>query len=230
MKFSALVSTLAVASASACRDCSTILQWKLYRSGTIEDWPIVTNLTYVNTPGFFTRIKENQCVPAYRTAARDWNIMMYTDPTFKNEVCCGDTDGVPNDFVDLCAVIRLFKWNTTSSLWEKVGGPKTDLTELYWPFFLNGDDECTPQNWTENAALFDVPGSTACNPSIKIYQSPALAVDGRGPLLPGKYRLEGSTNQGCPLRPNGQGGVPTGPVLATSVRHFTVSNRCPTPF
>ena len=94
--------------------------------------------------------------------------MMYTDSTYKGRPCCGDTDALPRDYQDLCGKMRLYKQIPSTAPWDEL---KESYTELYWPWFLFGDDECQPSSsYTENEATFNVANGD-CNPSEKIYNA-----------------------------------------------------------
>lgn len=208
-----------------CRACEKITAWKLYTSGNTTDWPIrVTKppTTYTeSTPGYFTRINNGTKVCESRTNESNWNIMMFTDPTYKATPCCGDTDDVAGDYIDLCATIRLFKQDQYGQFVRRGTANKT---EIYWPWFFNGDDECPLGTFSENEATFD--RAVNCNPSDNIYRSGFPGQGGAGLLLPGAYMLKGSTHNGCPPRPSGQDIPPTGAALDTSIVYFTVKAGC----
>jgi hypothetical protein len=224
MKFACVyLLSMAAAFALACRPCEKITAWKLYRSGTPTDWAIRTPPT---RPGYFERIKNtsNHCLS--RVNSLQWNIMMFTEPTYKDGLCCGDTDGVPNDYVDLCGVIRLYEMLPNGTYAQR--GPQ--LTELYWPWFLNGDDECNKTKFHDAEATFDP--TIHCNPSERIYPATGYnpnntaVTAGAGALSAGTYLLVGSTHNGCPRRDNSQRFPPTGPALDTSVVTLNIDGRC----
>jgi hypothetical protein len=216
--------SMAAAVSGACRQCQKITAWKLYTSGNTTDWPIYIppNGPYnVSTPGYFTRINNGTQVCESRTNETNWNIMMYTDPTYKATPCCGDTDNIVGDFEDLCGVIRLFKQDPSTGQFVRRG--TAGLTELYWPWFFNGDDQCPLGTFSESNA-FD--RTVNCNPSNNIYRSKPPGAGGPGLLLPGAYMLTGSTHNGCPARPSNQRFAPTGAVLDTSIVYFSVKAGC----
>jgi hypothetical protein len=198
------------ATAPTCRPCEKITEWKMYRSGFVDDWPVRIPEYTIDTPGYFTRIKNGTCVPNNRVDDDKWNVMMTTDSTFKKRQCCGDTDGNPNDYVDLCARIVLYKMNG-QNLYEEIF---SSWTELFWPWFLFGDVPCDPTNYWEGEATFNH-SLGHCNPSKRIY-------DAKFSLSKGYYKLVGSTYHGCPERDSGQGGYPTGDPAATSMVLFAV--------
>jgi hypothetical protein len=227
MKFACVyLLSMAAAFAGACRPCEKITAWKLYRSGTPKDWPVRDNSTL---PGYFERIKNGTKHCASLTNTLQWNIMMFTEPTYKDGLCCGDTDGVPKDFLDLCGVVRLYQEVPADSGTFVQRGPQ--LTELFWPWFLNGDNQCSPADFHDGEASFDP--TIHCNPSERIF--PATGYNpantnlraGAGALPVGKYKLIGSTHNGCPTpRATSQIDPPAGPALDTSVVTFYIKAGC----
>lgn len=213
MKFVAafLLSLVAAVSGTGtpgdCTACEKIVRWKLYTSGRPVPSP-----DDQEDPGFFSVIHNGTEVCASRTDRLNWNIMMYSLPTLKEKPCCGDTDNVPRDFINLCGVIRLFQYDNATTTYVPRG---PELTEIYWPWFLNGDDPCAPGAYP-----------ATCDPSTRIWPSTPQRVGGSGPLPVGSYMLVGSTHNGCPQRPSQQGLPPSGPALDTSVVTFTVIPGC----